>query len=76
MRGSVERELEGARVVVELVVEFWAQGAGVQKHPVGPPAVSRGACNPLQPARTSALPKGAGGAVAGTGVTIGRATEI
>ena len=76
MRGSVERELEGARVVVELVVEFWAQGAGVQKEPVGPPAVSRGACNPLQPARTSALPEGAGGAVAGAGVTIGRATEI
>ena len=67
MRGSVERELEGARVVVELVVEFWAQGAGVQKELLVPPAVSRGACNPLQPARTSALPEGAGGAVAGAG---------
>ena len=64
---SVERELAGGRVVVELVIEFWGQGAGVQKGVVGPPAVSRGARNPLQPARTSALPEGAEGAVAGAG---------
>ena len=76
MRGSVERELEGRQVVVELVIEFWGQGAGVQKGGLEPPAVSRGARNPLQPARTSALPEGAGGAVAGAGVTIGRGTEI
>ena len=76
MRVSVERELEGCQVVVELVVEFWGQGAGVQKGLVAPPAVSWGARNPLQPARTSALPEGAGGAVAGARVTIGRATGI
>ena len=59
-----------------LVIELWGQGAGVQKTIVRSPAVSRGACNPLQPARTSALQEGAGGAVAGAGVTIGRATGI
>ncbi len=67
MRGPVERELEGRRVVVELVIEFWGQGAGVQKGDFRPPAVSRGARNPLQPARTSAFLEGAEGAVAGAG---------
>ena len=67
MWGSVERELEGCQVVVELVIEFWGQGAGVQKAILASPAVSRGARIPLQPARTSALPEGAGGAVAGAG---------
>ena len=67
MRGPVERELEGRRVVVELVIEFWGQGAGVQKELLASPAVSRGARNPLQPARTSALPEGAGDAAAGAG---------
>ena len=76
MRGSVERELEGGRVVVGLEIEFLGQGAEVQKVSLKPPAVSRGACNPLQPARTSALPEGAGGAVAGARVTIECATVI
>ena len=76
VRVSVERELEGGKVIVGLGLEFWGQGAGVQKVGVPSPAVSRGACNPLQPARTSALPEGAGGAVPGARVTIGRATEI
>ena len=64
------------QLVVGLVIEFWGRGAGVQKVLVAPPGLPLRACDPLQPARTSVLPEGAGVAVPGARVAMGRPGEI
>ena len=64
------------KLVVGVVLELWAEGAGVQKAIVGPPGLPRRTCDPLQPARISVLPEGAGGAVAAARVAMERPGEI
>ena len=64
------------QLVVGLVLEFWGRGAGVQKQSVKPPGLPLRTCDPLQPARISVLPEGAGSAVAGARVAMGRPGEI
>ena len=59
-----------------LVLEFWGRGAGGEKGSVASPGLPPGVCDPLQPARVSALAEGAGGPVATARVTSGRPGEI
>ena len=59
-----------------LVLEFWGRGAGGEKGGAGSPGLPLGVCDPLQPARVWAFAEGAGGAVIGARVAMGRPGEI